>query len=94
MVTAGELPRGQSNLSASQRAQTVALFFGHDLLVKLGLAGGSEPRLTFQSGEEMTEQGKPTYRVGYRFAPRWTVEGEYDRFGDYNADLKWRIYSK
>ena len=46
------------------------------------------------SGEQISEQGRPTYHVEYKLTPRWYVVGEYDRFGDFNAGLKWRIYSK
>ena len=94
MITAGQLPPGTFTLTPQQRAQTVALFLGRDLLAKLGLGDQSQERLTFTSGEEISEQGRPTYRVEYKLTDRWSVEGEYDRFGDFNADLKWRIYSK
>jgi translocation and assembly module TamB len=94
MLTAGQLPQGTYTLTPQQRAQTVALFLGKDLLSKLGLSDQSQERLTIRSGEEISEQGRPTYHVEYKLSPRWFVVGEYDRFGDFNAGLKWRIYSK
>ena len=94
MITAGQLPQGAFNLTPQQRAQTVALFLGRDLLSKLGFGDQSQERLTISSGEEVSVQNKPTYRVEYKVAPRWSVTGEYDRFGDFNAGLKWRVYSK
>jgi translocation and assembly module TamB len=94
MITAGQLPQGAYTLSPQQRAQTVALFLGRDLLSKLGFGDQSQERLMIKSGEEISEQGRPTYSVEYKVTDRWSVVGEYDRFGDFNAGLKWRVYSK
>ncbi len=94
MVTAGEMPQGNYTLTPQQRAQTVALFLGRDLLAKLGLGDQAQQRLTIRSGEEISEQGRPTYHVEYKLTDRWALEGEYDRFGDFNAGFKWRVYSK
>jgi translocation and assembly module TamB len=94
MVTAGELPQGAYTLTAQQKAQTMALFLGRDLLSKVGLGDVSQQRLTISSGQEITDQGRPTYYVEYKLTDRWALGAEYDRFGDLNAGLKWRIYSK
>jgi translocation and assembly module TamB len=94
MITAGEMPQGTSSLSSQQRAQTVGLFLGRDLLSKLGVGDQAEERLIVHTGEEISEQGRPTYNVEYKLTDRWSVTGEYDRFGDFNAGLKWRIFSK
>src|SRR5579862_3135023 len=94
MITAGQLPPGSFTLTPQQRARTVALFLGRDLLTKLGMGDQSQERLTFSSGEEISEQGRPTYHVEYKLTNRWSVEGEYERFGDVNASLKCRIYSR
>lgn len=94
MVTAGQLPQGTFNLTSQQRAETLALFLGRDLLAKLGIGDQGQQRLILHSGEEISEQGKPTYRVEYKLSDRWSLVGEYDRFGDFNAGFKWRVYSK
>jgi translocation and assembly module TamB len=94
MLTAGQLPQGTYTLSPQQRAQTVALFFGRDLLSKLGVGDEGQQRLSVRSGDEISEQGRPTYHVEYRFSKRWFLVGEYDRFGEYNAGFKWRILSR
>ena len=94
MVTAGELPQGTFSLTPQQRAQTMAMFFGRDLLSKLGLGDQAQERLTIRSGEEISEQGRPTYHVEYKLSNRWSLVGEYDRFGDFNAGFKWRILSR
>ena len=46
------------------------------------------------TGEQISDQGRPTYNIEYRIAPRWTITGEYDRFADYNIGFKWLIYSR
>lgn len=94
MVTAGELPKGSFTLTPQQKAQTVAVFVGRDLLAKFGLGDDSEDRLTFQSGEQISEQGRPTYGMEYKLNNRWSLVGEYDRFNAFNAGVKWRVYSK
>lgn len=94
LITAGQMPQGAYTLTPQQRAQTVALFLGGDLLTKLGFGDQTQQRLTIRSGEQISIQGKPTYNLEYKLTDRWAVIGEYDRFGDYNAGLKWRIYSK
>jgi translocation and assembly module TamB len=94
MVTAGELPQGSYTLTPQQRAQTVALFLGRDLLARLGFGDQAQQRLTVHSGEQIAPQGRPTYSLEYKLSDRWSLEGEYDRFGDFNAGFKWRIFSK
>ena len=94
MLTAGQLPQGTYTLSPQQRAETMALFLGRDFLAKIGLGDQTQERLTVRSGEEISEQGRPTYHVEYRLTKNWFIQAEYDRFGDYNAGFRWRVYSK
>ena len=94
MVTAGELPRGGYTLNPEQRAETMALFLGKDMLAKLGFGDTSKERLTFSSGQEISEEGKPTYTLEYKLTDRWSVVGEYDRFNAFNAGVKWKVYSR
>ena len=35
-----------------------------------------------------------TYSIEYRFTDRWSIIGEYDQYNEFNADLKWKIYSR
>ena len=94
MITAGQMPQEQQVYSTQQRAQTLALFLGRDMLSKFGFGDDTEQRLTIVSGEEISVQGKPTYRVEYKLTPKWSLTGEYDQFNDFNAGVKWRVYSK
>ena len=94
LITSGQMPQGAYTLTPQQRAQTVALFLGRDMLSKLGFGDQSQQRLTIRSGEQISDQGKPTYNIEYRLSDRWTLTGEYDRFADYNVGFKWLIYSR
>lgn len=94
MVTAGQLPQGTFSLTPQQRAQTMGVFLGRGMLSKLGFGDEAQQRLTIRSGEEISDQGRPTYHIEYKLTDRWSLEGEYDRFGDFDAGFKWRIYSK
>jgi translocation and assembly module TamB len=94
LLSAGELPQGTFSLTPQQRAQTLGMFLGRDLLSQLGIGDESEQRLTIHSGERIAETGKPTYSIEFKLTDTLSLVGEYDRFGDYNAGVKWRIYSK
>jgi translocation and assembly module TamB len=94
MVTTGELPQQGSSVSAQQRASRLALFLGRNLLSEFGSGQGGADRLTIRSGEDISDQGKQTYSLEYRLSKDWSIVGEYDRFGAFNAELKWRVYSR
>jgi translocation and assembly module TamB len=94
MITAGQLPGPQQVVSTQQRAQAFALFLGRDVLSRLGIGDESEQRLTVQSGEQISEQGSPTYLVEYKLSDDWFLVGEYDRFDELNVGVRWRVYSK
>lgn len=94
LLTAGELPAGDYALSTQQRAQALAMFLGRELLTKLGFGDQAEQRLVIRSGEEISEAGKPTYRVEFKLTEDWSLVAEYDRFGDFNMGARWRFYSK
>jgi len=95
MLTAGQVPRGVgATATTQQRAQGLALFVGKNLLSDLGIGGNGQERLTFHSGEEITQTGRPTYDIEYQLTKRWSVIGEYDRFDQYNLNLKFKAYSK
>ena len=55
-------------------------------------SGSGSNRLGVVSGQQISEKGKPTYEVEYKLNDRWSLEGEYDQFDDYNAGVKWRVY--
>jgi translocation and assembly module TamB len=93
MLTTGELPRHDFTFSNEQRAGKLAMFVGKSLWSKFKGGEGGAERLTINSGEDISEQGKQTYRVEYKLTNKWSLVGEYDRFGDINAGVKWKLYS-
>jgi translocation and assembly module TamB len=95
MLTTGQIPRGVGvTATTQQRAQGLALFVGKNLLSDLGFGGGGGDRLTVRSGEEISESGRPTYDIEYKLTGKWSVIGEYDRFDQYNLNIKYKLYSK
>lgn len=94
LVMAGQMPQTGSLLAGSQ-TQVAGLgeYLGQGILSGFSGAGGST-RLSIQSGQELSVTGRPTYEIEYRLGKRWWLTGEYDVFDDYNAGLKWRIYTK
>lgn len=94
MLTAGQVPQGVGyTATTQQRAEGLGLFVGKNLLSDVGLGGGQE-RLTIRSGQEISEAGRPTYDIEYKLTDRWSVLAGYDRFDQYNLNLKWKVYSK
>lgn len=95
MLTAGQIPQAVGiTTTTQQRAEGLGLFVGKNLLSDFGLGGGGQERLTIRSGQDISESGRPTYDIEYKFTDRWSVIGEYDRFDQYNLNLKWKVYSK
>ncbi len=94
MITAGELPRAEINFTTKQKAGTIAFFLGKNLFSKFGADGSSADRLEIRSGENVSTQGRQTYYLEYKLSADWSIVGEYDRFGAFNAGLKWRFFSK
>jgi translocation and assembly module TamB len=94
MLTTGEIPQSEQLFSNQQRAGKLAMFLGKSLWSKFSGGEGGAERLTIRSGEEISDQGKQTYRVEYKLTDIWALVGEYDRFGSINAGLKWKLYSR
>jgi translocation and assembly module TamB len=67
---------------------------GRNLLWPIWGDAAAAERLTIRSGEAVTREGRETYAVEYKLTDRWSLVGEYDRFGELNAGVKWRVYSK
>ncbi len=94
MLTTGQIPRSDFGFSNQEKASKLAFFLGKSLLSKLNPGKPGEEKLVIRSGEDITEQGRQTYSVEYKLNDRWSLIGEYDRFGALNADVKWRLFSK
>lgn len=94
LVMAGQPPKDEIATTDRQRAARFGAFFGQSLLGSLSGDPGGVERLTISSGENVSEQGRETYNIEYRFNDRWALTGEYDEFDDYYAGVKWRFYQK
>lgn len=94
MLTAGTLPRGEYAFTGSAKVQKVGAYLANDIVANLMGDPTEEPRLTFQSGERVTTSGQLTYGVEYRLTERWAVVGEYDRWSQFNAGVRWRLIDR
>ncbi len=94
MMTAGELPQREITFTSRQKATSMGMFLGKGLLSKFSSGNGAAEKLTVRSGEYISSEGKQTYSVEYKLSDHWSVVGEYDRFSEFNADVKWKFYSK
>ena len=94
MVMTGAAPSNDVNTSVTHRAVQIGRFFSQTLIGTLTGDTGGEDRLTIESGEKISRQGKETYQIDYKLSDRWTITGEYDEFDEYNAGFKWRVAPK
>ncbi|MGN6387573.1 MAG: translocation/assembly module TamB domain-containing protein [Verrucomicrobiota bacterium] len=94
MLTTGQIPRSDFGFTNQEKASKLAFFLGKSLLSKLNPGKPAQERLVIRSGEDISEQGRQTYSVEYKLNDRWSLIGEYDRFGALNADVKWKLFSK
>ncbi len=94
MVMAGESPHDEVSYSDRQRVARLGTFLGQSLLASLGGDSEAGERLSLSTGENVSRQGRETYGIEYRLSERWALTGEYDEFDDFNAGVKWRVFSK
>lgn len=72
----------------------IGIYLGQGILGSGGMNEGFADRLTVDVGEETSRSGRNTLGVRYDLAPSWAVEGEYDVYDAYNADLVWSIFKR
>src|SRR5690625_2674272 len=94
MISTGDLPRDEIQFTTQQRASKFAIYFGQNLLYEITGDDRSEERRVGKEGSEVSEQGRETMVIEYRLTKSWSAVGEYDRFDEYNAGVKWNIYSR
>lgn len=88
MITTGVSPTAD-NPDITNQLGILGLYFGSHFL---GEDFGDHVRI--QLGQDTTENGSETMEIEYKIDERNSIIGEYDRFDDYNVDVKFRIYSK
>ncbi len=94
LVMAGESPHDEAAASDRARMARLGTFLGQSLLASLGGDSEASERLSLSTGENVSRQGRETYGIEYRLSERWSLTGEYDEFDDFNAGVKWRVFSK
>jgi len=94
MLTAGEMPQSNFAFSNSARAGRLGTFMGTDLLSRYLGSDPATERLVFRTGESISVEGRLTYSVEYRLTDRWSIIGSYDEFNAFNADLKWKVFTR
>lgn len=91
MVMTGQSPADDpAARTGQQRLTQLGAYLGRGLFGDLG----GENRLEIVAGEQTSQQGRETYEIEYKLGDKWSLTGEYDRFDDYNAGLKWRVYTQ
>jgi len=93
LVMAGQSPQSDVNYTSSQRATKLGAYLGQNLINQFTGNTSGEERLMISLGEKISQGGKDTYRIEYYLNGRWSLVGEYDEFDDYNAGVKWKIFS-
>lgn len=72
----------------------LGLYLGQGMLGAGGMNNSLADKLSVDVGEETSRSGRKTIDASYEITPRWSVEGGYDVFDAYNADLIWTIFKR
>ncbi len=72
----------------------VGLYIGQGVLGAGGFEAGFVDRLSVDVGADTTRSGRNTLDVRYDLSDSWSIEGEYDVYDAYNADLIWSIFKR
>ncbi len=72
----------------------LGIYLGQGLLGAGGMNESFADKLSVDVGEETSRSGRKTVGARYELSPRWSLEGGYDVFDAYNADLIWTIFKK
>ena len=94
MLTAGVVPRGEYAFSDSSKVQRVGTYLARDFLGAILGNSTSESRLTMRSGQNVSSNGRLTYGIEYQLSDRWFLVGEYDRWSQVNAGVRWRLLQR
>jgi translocation and assembly module TamB len=92
LITTGQPPTAATAApTGTQRLTRLGTFLGRGIFNNFG---GDEDRLEITSGEQVSRAGRETYRVEYRLRDKLSLTGEYDEYDDYNAGIKYRLYTQ
>lgn len=73
---------------------SAGLYLGQGLLGNSSTSESWADRISFDVGEETSEEGRNTVDVRYDLSDDWYLNGGYDRYDAYNLDLIWSIYRR
>ncbi len=93
MVLAGIVPNTDVTVTQQQRVTRLGAYLGQNLLSSLG-DGDDSSRLSITTGEDISEQGRETYRFDYSLSEKWALTGEYDEYDTQTFGVKWRAISR
>ncbi len=94
MLTAGQLPKNELSYSSAKKAGALALYSGKSLIDRWSLEEPGDSRLTFESGEGVSNNGRVTYQVEYELSDRFFLTGEYDEYDAINAGVKYKLLDR
>lgn len=94
LLVAGVMPEQAGG--GAQSGQRYALLLGRNVWQQLfpGTGGSFAERLEIRNGRDISERGRDTYELEFRFNNRITLHGEYDRFDDFNFGIRWHLFTR
>ncbi|MCC5788114.1 MAG: translocation/assembly module TamB domain-containing protein [Opitutales bacterium] len=94
MITAGEVPEREIVFTGRQRAGRLAMFLGQNILYEITGQDDAGDRLSIESGNNISRQGRETFIIEYLLTDRLSAVGEYDEYDAVNAGIKWKLFSR
>lgn len=94
MVLAGIVPNTDVNVTQQQRVTRLGAYLGQNLLSSFIGDGDDSNRLSITTGEDISEQGRETYRFDYNLNERWALTGEYDQYDTQTVGVKWQALAR
>ena len=91
MVMAGENPEGRGEYSSSKRASKIGSYLTKGLFSSGDSSGGIGSRLSIDSGENLSRQGKETMDIEFKIKEWLQLVGEYDEYDAWNGGLRWNL---
>lgn len=94
LVMAGEFPQPENGTAGRLGYASLGTFLGQSLLNNVSGGRVDPDKLTLVAGGDVSRSGRETYAVEYELSKRLSLLGEYDEFDNFNAGLRWRLFSK
>ncbi|TVP80159.1 MAG: hypothetical protein EA353_04585 [Puniceicoccaceae bacterium] len=72
----------------------VGLYLGQGMMGAGSMNESLADRVSVDLGEETTRSGRNTLGVRFELTPVWSIQGEYDIYDSYNANLIWSLFKR